>query len=225
MTNNGFSVPAAPENYEQKCCCALVLDVSSSMDGEPINQLNQGLQSFYNDILNDSTTANRLEVALVEFGSSVETIVDPSLITNFQMPVLHSKGTTKLVDGVLEGISIVRMRKLWYKSTGQPYYRPWVILITDGAPDIDQNVTALANEIREGMGKKEFYFFAIGVTNANMQMLESISDTSMPPAKLDGLKFSEFFRWLSASMAAVTKSTTGTANMANPGSWMQGLQV
>jgi uncharacterized protein YegL len=48
-----------PDNYEQKCLCVLVLDVSGSMEGEPIRQLNQGMQSFYQDIIGNSTTANR----------------------------------------------------------------------------------------------------------------------------------------------------------------------
>src|SRR3990172_2085695 len=196
----------SPENYEQKCCCALVLDVSGSMEGAPIAELNSGLQDFYRDIQNDSTTANRLEVAVIEFSDKVDTLVDPSLVANFSMPVLKTKGTTKLVDGVREGMKVVRSRKAWYKQTGQPYYRAWIILIPDGAPDADQDVNGLSAEIKEAMGKKDFYFFAIGVEGADMNMLTKISDPSMPPAKLQGLKFSEFFKWLSSSMSTVTHS-------------------
>src|SRR4051812_26909210 len=93
-----------PENFEQKCCCVLVLDVSSSMDGEPIRQLNQGLKDFYDDISNDLTTSNRLEIAIVEFSNTVATLVDPTLVQNIAMPTLTTKGTTALVDGVREGI-------------------------------------------------------------------------------------------------------------------------
>ena len=45
MAKNDFSAEAA-ENYEQKCLCVLVLDVSGSMSGEPIQELNKGLQDF-----------------------------------------------------------------------------------------------------------------------------------------------------------------------------------
>lgn len=211
----------SPENYEQKCCCALVLDVSGSMDGAPITELNEGLQEFYKDIQTDSTTANRLEVAVVEFSDSVNTLIDPSLAANFSMPQLTTKGSTKLVDGVREGIKVVLSRKAWYKQTGQPYYRPWVILITDGAPDSDQDVTGLASEIRNSMSKKEFFFFAIGVQGADINMLTNISDPSMPPAKLQGLKFSEFFKWLSASMTTVTNSKDGDkVNLPSPTDWI-----
>lgn len=220
-----FSVES-PTNYEQKCCCALVLDVSSSMSGNPINQLNNALQEFHSDIQANSTSANRLEIAVVEFCDVVQTLVDPSLVENFSMPILTTKGTTALVDGVREGINIVRARKAWYKQTGQPYYRPWIILITDGAPDAGQDVTGLAKEISQGAQMKDFHFFAIGVQNANMSLLNAISDASMPPAHLQGLKFNEFFDWLSASMGTVTNSKDGDKiSLPSPANWMSGFTV
>ncbi len=216
----------SPENYEQKCCCVLVLDVSSSMNGDPITELNNGLQDFYNDIQTDSTTANRLEVAVVEFSDTVKTIIDPSLAINFSMPHLVTKGSTKLVDGVQEGIKVVLSRKAWYKQSGQPYYRPWVILITDGAPDEGQDINSLSSEIKNSMDRKEFFFFALGVQGADMNMLSKISDPSMPPAKLQGLKFSDFFKWLSASMTTVTNSKDGDkVDLPNPAGWMNGFSV
>ena len=216
----------SPDNYQQKCCCALVLDVSGSMEGQPIAELNEGLQDFYRDIMTDSTTADRLEVALIEFSSHVKTLVEPSLAANFSMPKLKTKGTTKLVDGVREGIRVIHARKTWYKDTGQPYYRPWIILITDGAPDEGQDVKGLASEISAGIQKKDFFFFAIGVQGADMDRLEMISDPSMPAAKLHGLKFGNFFRWLSASMTTVTNSKDGDkVDLPSPAPWMSGFSV
>ncbi len=216
----------SPDNYEQKCCCALVLDVSQSMEGEPIRELNQGLQTFYREIQTDSTTANRLEVSVIEFCDVVKTLIEPSLATNFIMPTLQTKGSTKLVDGVRAGINTVRARKAWYKQTGQPYYRPWILLMSDGEPDSGQDIAGLSREIREGMNKKEFFFLAIGVQGADMTMLSNISDTTMAPLKLKGLKFTEFFKWLSASMTTVTNSKEGDkVNLPDPTSWMQGLSI
>ena len=54
MAKNDFSSEVA-ENYEQKCLCVLVLDVSGSMGGSPIQELNNGLQDFYNEISNVSS--------------------------------------------------------------------------------------------------------------------------------------------------------------------------
>jgi uncharacterized protein YegL len=225
MTTFSFSAES-PENYEQKCCCILVLDVSSSMEGNPINELNDGLSTFARDIQTDSTTANRLEIAVVTFNDQVKTLQPPSLISNFTMPKLLASGGTKLVDGVRAGIEMAKSRKAWYKQTGQPYYRPWIILMTDGDPDDLQNVSTLSTEIKSGMNSKEFIFYAIGVKGADMKKLNEISHSTMPAAQLKGLNFSEFFRWLSASMTTVTNSNDGEkVNLPSAASWMVGFSI
>jgi uncharacterized protein YegL len=225
MAQNGFSAES-PQNFEQKSICCFVVDVSSSMAGEPIRQLNQGLQEFHKDIADNSMTANRLEVAVVEFSDRVETVVQPSLAEAFAMPTLSTKGTTKLVDGVREATSLVDSRKNWYKQTGQPYLRPWIILITDGAPDSDQDVAGLAQQIQSSVAGKKFVFLSIGVQGANMNVLEQISTPDMPPMRLEGLKFSEFFKWVSASMSVVASSKDGDkVDLPSPAAWMQGFKI
>lgn len=215
-----------PENFEQKCLCVLVLDVSGSMSGEPINQLNKGIKTFHEEIQADSTSSNRLEVCVIEFSSDVNVLVEPSLAENFSMPYLTTKGSTKLVDGVREAIKKVSDRKAWYKNTSQKYYRPWIILMTDGGPDSDQDVNGLASEINQGVANKSFFFFSVGVQGANMEVLKRISSPDMAPALLEGLKFSDFFKWLSASMTTVTSSKDGDmVNMPSPASWMKGFKI
>lgn len=226
MAYNDFNTES-PTNYEQKCCCVLVLDVSGSMSGKPIQELNVALQSFYNEIRGDSNTANKLEIGIVTFESTIQVVQEPALVHNFVMPTLGTGGSTKLVDGIREGIQKVEMRKKWYKSTGQPYYRPWIILITDGAPDGDQDIVGLSTEIIDGVNQKKYHFFATGVQGADMKMLSKISSPQMPPRLIQGLKFQEFFQWLSASMTTITSSAEGdkvdlTQGAAN---WMTGFQI
>jgi uncharacterized protein YegL len=224
MTNSDFSVES-PTNYEQKSICCFVVDVSGSMEGDPIDMLNQGLQDFHRDISNDSTLANRLEVAIVEFNDRIAVMQQPSIAENFTMPFLKTKGTTRLVDGVREALSLVGLRKDWYKQTGQPYLRPWVILITDGAPDAGQDIAGLSKEIREGVDKKRFVFLSLGVGNADMSVLTNISHPTMPPLLLKGLKFADFFKWVSASMSIVTGSSEGDSVSLPPPTWMNSFRI
>ena len=229
MGKRDFSAES-PMNYEQKCLCVLTLDVSGSMAGKAIDELNQGLQNFYDEIKQDVVTANRLEISIITFNDKIECVLEPALIANFTMPILKAGGSTKLVDGVQEAIAKVHARKAWYKQTGQPYYRPWIILMTDGEPDTDQDIPGLAKEIHiatdngNSQTGKKYVFYAIGVEDANMKMLSLISNPKMPPAKMQGLKFSAFFKWLSASMSSVTSSKDGqltTADLADPHDWMK----
>ena len=199
----------SPDNYEQKCLCTLILDTSGSMGGEPIRELNRGLQEFYAAIEEDLIAANRLEVSIITFGSQIKTIQEPSLIENFDMPNLQPNGTTRLVDAVREAVRKTEQRKQWYKETGQPYYRPIIVLITDGEPDKDQDVQGLSIEIKDGVETKKFTFFGLGVKGYNHNILQQICPPSAPPMPISGYKFSEFFKWLSNSIGIITKSKEG----------------
>jgi len=208
MAHNDFA-GESPMNYEQKCPCVLVLDVSGSMSGEPIKQLNEGLKEFQQEILNDETASDRLEVSIVTFGSSIEEVQPFSLLENFDMPELQISGSTRLVDGALEGIRLIEERKKWYKQTGQTYYRPYIILMTDGFPDSGQDIEGLSEKVFEGVENKHFNFWAFGVDGADMNMLEKISHNQFKPMKLKGLDFTKFFKWLSSSMSTITASHDG----------------
>jgi uncharacterized protein YegL len=196
----------SPENYEQKCLCVLVLDVSGSMAGNPIDQLNRGLKDFQAELQNDVVASQRIEVAIVTFGSTVDPIVPPKLSADFVMPTLSASGSTKLVDGVRTAIGIVEERKSWYKSTGQTYYRPWIMLITDGEPDSGQDVAGLASEVRSKVDKSGFMFYAVGVEGFNQEKLKQVCHPDTPPLPLKGLAFNVLFKWLSDSMGLVSKS-------------------
>ena len=208
MAKNDFSAESA-ENFEQKCLCVLVLDVSGSMRGEPIKELNNGLQDFYNEIMADETTSQRLEVSIMTFNHAVQTLQEPALIENVTIPTLTAYGSTAMVDAVNEAIDKVEARKKWYKDTNQPYYRPWIILMTDGEPDDGQDVYGLAKRIENDVKDKHYVFMSVGIEGANMKTLQTLQGSGMAPAKLKGLKFKQFFQWLSASMGTIVNHAEG----------------
>lgn len=216
----------SPTNYEQKCLCVLLLDISGSMSGNPIRELQKGIEVFHSEISEDPTTSNRLEIAIITFNSWVKVIQNPSLAGEFTMPNLNADGATCMGEAIKEGINLVEARKSWYKLTGQPYYRPWIIVITDGEPTDVPNLTDLHDTIQTGVNNKKYFFYSIGVEGANMEKLKQISSAEMPPAKLQGLKFADFFKWLSASMTLVTSSVDGTVvNLPSAADWMEGFVI
>lgn len=236
MAKNDFSAESA-ENFEQKCLCVLVLDVSGSMreivdksnmhytgetlymDGKKYNLvtggvmkldlLNQGLQDFYKEIVSDETTSQRLELCLITFNDYVKVVQEPALPENVTIPKLEAEGDTALADAVNEAIDKVEARKKWYKETGQPYYRPWIILMTDGVPNKGQDIDNLAQRIKRDTAEKKYAFLPVGVEGADMEVLHKIEGSSMKATMLKGMRFAQFFKWLSASMGTVTKAEEG----------------
>ena len=119
---------------------------------------------------------------------------------------------------IKQGLNMIKQRKEEYRANGIAYYRPWIFLFTDGAPtDEWQSAAAM---IREGEANKSFAFFAVGVQDANMHFLKQIAVRE--PLKLQGLKFREFFLWLTGTMKRVSNSTPGTTvPLAPPSGWAE----
>lgn len=218
-----------PRNYEQKCLCVLVLDTSGSMsypmNNPAINQLNAGLQRFQQELLKDEVTRDRLEVAIVTFDDEVNTVQGPELLTDFTMPVLRTNGCTAMIGGISEAIDIVTYRKHYYKSHGIPYYRPWIVMMTDGEPvPSGQDVYGMAQRIHQAHDNKEFVFMAVGVgDDVNEDILRQLSTPMFPPMKMQAVKFCEFFTWLSNSMSTISNSDGGNVTLDNPSSWLDNM--
>jgi uncharacterized protein YegL len=212
-----FGSESFADNPEPRCPCVLLLDTSGSMAGAPIRQLNEGIQLFKQELLSDPLATKRVEVAMVTFGpAKIET--DFHTVPNFIPATLSASGDTPMGAAISLGIDMVNKRKQEYKSHGVSYYKPWIILITDGAPtDMWQSAAAL---VKEGESSKSFAFFAIGVEGANIDTLQQISTRA--PLKLKGLMFKEFFMWLSASMKMVSSKNPGSnINLLPPQGWSE----
>jgi uncharacterized protein YegL len=114
---------------------------------------------------------------------------------------------------------MVEARKQQYKANGVAYYRPWVFLITDGAPEGEAGylVQQAAARVRVEEAARRMAFFAVGVEGADMGQLAQLA--VRPPLKLRGLHFVELFMWLSRSTQQVANSRVGDQVALPPVDW------
>lgn len=209
-----FLRPASPfgndidlaENPEPRVPCCLILDISGSMDGAAINQLNAGLQRFKSDLDSDPLAIKRVEIMIVTFGERVDIRTDFQTVDHFSPPVLSAAGLTPMGQAVSMAMEKMGLRKEEYKKYGVSYYRPWLFLITDGEPN-DPGWEDVARRAKDEDAKKSFAMFCVGVQGANMETLRKF--TNRDPVQLDGLRFGDLFLWLSRSMKSVSRSNPG----------------
>ena len=203
------------ENPEPRCPCILLLDTSGSMGGAPIAALNEGLRTLSQSLAADSLASKRVEVAVVTFDSNVTVVQDFVTADQFQPPSLSANGGTDMAAGILKALEMLDARKVQYKANGITYYRPWVFMITDGAPNAGYEPAA--QRIKSEEKQKRVAFFAVGVEGANMPLLEQV--VVRAPVKLKGLNFHDMFVWLSVSMQRVSQSKTDDQVALPPPGW------
>ena len=186
---------------------ALVLDTSSSMTGAPIDELNSGVKMFYEEILNNEYTKPSAEVCIVKFDSSAQCLCNFENIERQQVPTLTAYGSTSMDQGVNLALEKLQAAKDLYKTSGVAYYQPWMVLMTDGQPTED--ITKSVNQTQQLIKDKKLVVFPIGIGDqASMSTLSRYSPDRQP-LKLQGLKFSDFFIWLSESVTRVSQSMPG----------------
>lgn len=185
----------------------LVLDTSSSMEGAPINELNDGVKTFFDAILSDEIARSSAEISIVIFGNTASQILDFSSIEKQTIPNLNANGSTPMGAAVNLALDLLERRKKEYSSAGVDYYQPWIVLMTDGQPtdDINSSVQRTCGLIE----KRKLTIFPIGIgKDADLSVLARFSP-KRPPLRLKGLNFKEFFEWLSKSVSKVSQSTPG----------------
>jgi uncharacterized protein YegL len=134
-------------------------------------------------------------------------------------PFLGASGDTPMGAAIEIALNLLRSRKDVYRTNGIAYYRPWLFLITDGAPTDAWKKAAQA--VKEAESQKALSFFAVGTDDANFDVLSQLSVRQ--PLKLKGLRYRDLFVWLSASLSSVSQSQVGDVvplnNPATPDGW------
>jgi len=202
-----FGAPKIAAPNEAHLACVLLLDTSGSMSGEPITSLNRALQDFKDKVSMDEMAQKRVDIAIIEFNSTARVVQDFTPISQMTPISLQATGTTAMGAGINMAIDMVKDRNKFYNSLGTPVFKPWIFMITDGAPtdSIDEAARRIQEEENKGSHGK-LKFFALGVSGYDKDTLFRITNRVM---ELRDTDFSGIFNWMSESMVAISVSRVG----------------
>lgn len=200
--------------YEERQPVVLLLDTSASM-GRPaehprIDELNGALTRWFDGVRAQERLRTRVEVCLLTFDSAVR-VYDPGPgrlvpveeadaerlfvpVDGMHPPTLRAEGLTRLTEAVDTALELARTRYRTLQRQRVPARRPFLWVLTDGAPSDDQgrplDVTVLAGtagRVRAGEERGEWVFQVIGVRGADLPMLRVLAPKATSP--LEDLDF------------------------------------
>lgn len=176
-----------------------------------IQELQKGVELFYDSIRDDEIAVYSAEICIVTFNSRAECVLDfANIERQTDIPKFKAEGDTAMGEGVNLALNLLEQRKQEYKDKGVDYYQPWLVIMTDGVPngsksEMDNAVSRTVKMINE----KKLTVFPIAIGDeSDISSLAKFSP-KRPPLKLQGLKFKEFFAWLSKSVSSTSQSTPG----------------
>ena len=133
------------------------------------------------------------------------------------LPEMEAGGLTPLGKAMELALQKIEEQKCLYDSCGITSKRPWIFLISDGEPT-DYDWEIIAEKCRYAQKNKKVVIHAVGTQGANLEKLAKFSTIS--PKRLTGLKFTEFFLWLSRSVSCVSKAAPNVPDLLeDTGDW------
>lgn len=186
-------------------------EVSPASDEEPsprIDQVNEGLSIFKEEISSMNEVEREVDVSLVSFGGGVTVEEEFTPITEWEPPKLTESGRTPMGEAIDKAIDIVEERKQTYNDEGVPYKRPFIWVLTDGKPtDMkpnDDRWDEIHQRIQDGEDQKSFALFIMAVGADAKESIKPLHPQRT--IALDDGKFREYFEFLSASVEQVSSS-------------------
>lgn len=208
------AAPAFPIANPDKpqAACVLLLDTSRSMRGAPIRDLQKGLDAYREYLAGDAEAKLIVETCVIAFSDEAKVVHPFSSVDDLPRVELAAGGWTSLGAALDLGLQQIEERKAFYKEEGVDYYRPFLVLITDGAPTDLKGAgrfAEMAAKVQRGAAERKFIPLFFGTGNANFEKLKALAGEHGTVAGIDGARFEEFFQWLSRSVSGLKDSRPG----------------
>ncbi|MEQ5149550.1 VWA domain-containing protein [Providencia stuartii] len=127
----------------------LLLDVSSSMSGDKIENLNKAVEDMLDTFAQEEKMETEILVSVITFGNHVELQVPYTKASQVQWQGLQANGMTPMGTALKMAKAMIEDKE----TTPSRAYRPTVVLVSDGQPN-DSWERPLEDFISEGRSSK-----------------------------------------------------------------------
>ena len=205
MSNNPFDPSKFTAPKAKPLPVILLLDVSGSMSGEKICNVNDAVRDMLNTFSDTENGETEIHVAIITFGSQVKLHQPLESASAIRWQDLSADGMTPLGTALQMAKALIEDKDVVPSRA----YRPTVVLISDGGPN-DAWEQPLSSFINEGRSAKcDRMAMAIGAGADEAVLGKFIEGT---PNKLfyaeNAKQLRDFFKFVTMSVTIRTKSQT-----------------
>lgn len=145
---------------ESRVDVMMVMDCSGSMTGEPIQNLNTALGTFYNEMRGNE----KVSLGVITFDTDARMIRTPNTVSDYERaPRLSTQGYTNMTLAF-------ELAEYELKKRPETAYKPIVIVMTDGMPDNSYTALQAAASLRNYA-----QVYVVGVNAADLSFLTKIA--------------------------------------------------
>ncbi|PIE52093.1 tellurite resistance protein TerY [Candidatus Fermentibacteria bacterium] len=127
----------------------LLLDVSSSMSGDKIDNLNKAVEDMLDTFAQEEKMETEILVSVITFGNQVELQVPYTKASQVQWQGLQANGMTPMGTALKMAKAMIEDKE----TTPSRAYRPTIVLVSDGQPN-DSWERPLEDFISKGRSSK-----------------------------------------------------------------------
>jgi uncharacterized protein YegL len=195
-----------------------LLDTSGSMNGEPIQALNNALSGMINTLRSDAQASETLWISIITFDREVNEVAPLTELPSFQLPEIicppsGPTNTGKALELLFEKVN-AEVRKGTPTQKGD--WRPLLFIFTDGKPSDLLLYSQMTPKIKS-LNFGAIVGCAAGKLADNFKLKE-LTDTVVHLDTADSSTLKQFFKWVSDTIEQGNKSmgTTDTVVMPPP---------
>jgi len=180
-----------------------LIDVSESMVGEPVQQVEEGLAQIIRALKTDPYAIETVWVSIIVFAGQAQTLVPLQELINFYPPRFPIGSGTSLSKGL--GHLMYELRRNLVKTTYEQKgdWKPIVFLFTDGVPT-DDTRQAIAEWKQNWQRTAHMVAVSFG-SEADTQLLHELTGNVLLFKNTDAQAYKQFFRWVTDSIKTTSE--------------------
>lgn len=184
----------------------LLMDTSGSMRGEPIESVKVGLEAMVSSLRKDPFALESVHISIITFDREVNELLPLTELESLTLPEINTPESGPTHLGMALELLYEKCNRELIRGTPDQKgdWKPLLFIMTDGKPSDMAKYREFVPKV-QSLGFGSIVGCAAG-PKASPEALKLLTDNVVHLDTTDSNTFSQFFKWVSASVSIGNKS-------------------